>query len=81
MIEQKKSESFALIIDKDRDFLLNIMYQASMDGGLQNEIDWYNLKDTLDSFILDMVSGSKKVTWCNNPECRNKEDGKCEHKI
>lgn len=72
---------FPLIIDKERELMLNIIVQTAMrHPDYIHVLEEYEVIDSFQSFLKDMKEGSDKMPWCNHKDCRGGDTSKCTHK-
>jgi len=67
----KKSKThFALAIDKDREHVLNIVFQAAIqDPGAMSYFIHNNLVSCLMDLTDEFSKSVHKMNWCQDPDC------------
>jgi len=69
----KSTDHYVLVIDKERDAILSILFECSMDGRsigyFRSKIEAMRLKEPLKNFITECSDKMHALDWCKDPNC------------
>jgi hypothetical protein len=68
------STHFVLLIDKERELLLNIAFQSLVSQpNFASTMHHHGLAEVIDDFLEEMAIKSHELGFCDDPECEDKK--------
>ncbi len=73
---QKSKTHYVLVIDNDRDHILNICLQAALVPEVAKYIHKHKLAKAMDSLLDDLTVKSHELGFCEDPDCTYEKHAK-----